>query len=269
MPSRSELLSQVFLKERDLVASLVERSSIGKQDTVLEIGPGRGIITDELLKRAGKVIAAEKDPRLFHELSQRYQGNPSIEIHNVDVLKFKLPDFEYKVFSNIPFAIEGQLVRTLIDHPHNPPIDTYLIMRREVAERLAGVPKEGQFSILHKPWFQLEIFHNFRRDDFKPKPKVESSMLRFKKREEPLIDPQNRRLYELFIKQGFGGGRRLRQNMEPAFTQNQLNQLARNLGFRLSNMPSQLTFKQWLGMFKFFLQGISEDQRRKFISKVR
>jgi len=269
MPSRSKLLSQVFLKERDLVASLIERSSIGKQDTVLEIGPGRGIITDELLKRAGKVIAVEKDPRLFHGLSQRYQGNPSIEIHNLDVLNFKLPNCEYKVFSNIPFAIEGKLVIRLIDHPHNPPIDTYLIMRRKVAERLAGVPKEGQFSILHKPWFQLEIFHNFRRDDFKPKPKVESSMLRFKKREEPLIGLQDRRLYELFIKQGFGGGRMLRQNMEPAFTQKQLNRLARDLGFRSSDMPSQLTFEQWLGMFEFFLQSIPEDQRKKFISKAR
>jgi len=267
MSSRSKLLSQVFLKERSLVTSLVKRSSIGSEDTVLEIGPGKGIITDELLRHARRVIAVEKDPRLFHELIQRYQGNASIKIYNADILRFKLPDFEYKVFSNIPFAIEGQLVRNLIDHPHNPPVDTYLIMRRKVVRRLAGIPKEGQFSILHKPWFQLEIFHNFGRDDFIPKPKVESSMFRFKKREEPLVDPQHRRLYELFVKQGFGGGRRLRQNMQPIFTKNQLNRLAGDFGFRLDNMPSQLSFKQWLGMFEFFLQGISEDQRRKFVQR--
>lgn len=267
MPSKSELLSQVFLKDRDLVAVLVERSSVGKQDIVLEIGPGQGIITGELVKRAGKVVAVEKDPQLYNRLAQRYQGNLSVELYNADILKFNLPQLPYKVFSNIPFAIEGQLIRKLIDDPHNPPIDAYLIMRREVAERLVGVPREGQFSILHKPWFDLEIFHSFQRDDFKPKPKVESSMLRFKKRETLLISRGDKRLYELFIKQGFGGGKRLRQNLAPVFTPNQLNHLAQDLDFRINDMPSQLVFDQWFGMFEFLRNEVPESQKQKFISK--
>lgn len=268
MPSRSELLSQVFLQERELVASLVERSSINKQDIVLEVGSGRGIITDELLKRAGRVIAVEKDHYLYRELVQKYQGNSSIEIHNADILRFGLPDFKYKVFSNIPFAIEGQLTKDLIDHPHNSPVDTYMIMRRRVAERLAGVPRDGQFSLLHKPWFDLEIFYNFKKSDFKPRPKVESSMFRFRKRENTLINKREKRLYELFIKAGFGGGRRLSQNLSLVFTKNQLNRLAQDFRFRTNDKPTQLIFEQWLGMFEFLLREVSEEQRRKFISKM-
>ncbi len=250
MPSRSELLSQVFLKDRNLVSSLVEKSSIGVYDTVLEVGPGKGIITDELLKRAGRVIAVEKDPDLFRKLSQRYRENPSIELHNADILRFELPGFQYKVFSNIPFAIEGQLVRILIDHYRNPPVDTYLIMRRKVAERLAGISREGQFSVSHKPWFDLEIFHNFRRDDFKPKPKVECSMFRFMKKDKPLISDKDKRSYEFFVKSGFGGGGRLKQNILPFFTKDKFGRISQSLGFRPDDMPSQLNFKQWLELFR-------------------
>jgi len=269
MPSRSELLSQVFLKDRDLVSSLLEKSSICKDDTVLEAGPGTGIITDELLKKSGRVVAVEKDLELYRELQEKYQGNPSIKLYHRDVLKFALPNRPYKVFSNIPFAIEGQFVRKLIDDPRNPPQDSYLIMRREVAERMAGVPKDGQFSVLHKPWFDLEIFHKFRRNDFTPKPRVESSMMRFQRKEQPLVEREDKRLYELFVKQGYGGGRRLKQNLAPAFSSKQLNQLAQDHRFRVSDMPSQLAFEQWLGMFEFLNERVPEEQRRKFIARVR
>lgn len=269
MPSRSERLSQVFLKDRGLVASLVERSSIDLDDVVVEIGPGRGIITDELLQVSGKVIAVEKDPVLYQELATRYANDPRMELHRADFLHFGLPRTPYKVFSNIPFALESQIIRMLIDHPQNPPSDAYLIMRREVAERLAGESRQGQFSILHRPWFELEIFHRFRRDDFKPKPKVESSMLRFRKREQPLIGPEDKRLYKLFIRQGFGGGRRLRQNLSSAFAPNQLRQLAREFRFRENDMPSQLHFEQWLGMFEFLSRETPDSQKRKFISKTK
>jgi 23S rRNA (adenine-N6)-dimethyltransferase len=261
MPSRKKHLSQIFLKDNDLVTRLVKQSSINKNDTVLEIGPGKGIITNELIKRARKVIAVEKDPLLYKELVSKYKDCPTIDIYNTDILHFNLPTYPYKVFSNIPFALEGQIIRMLIDHPHNPPVDAYLVMRREVAERLAGVPKEGRFSILHKPWFELEIFHHFRREDFKPKPKVESSMLRFRKRKQPLIHESDKRLYELFIRQGFGGGRRIRQNLSLAFSFPQLKILSRNLGFKINNMPKDLTFEQWLKLFESTIHAPSNKKR--------
>lgn len=254
MPSRKELLSQVFLRDRDLVASLIRRSSIAGRDTVLEIGPGGGAITDELVKTAEKIIAVESDNELYQELQNRYTGNPKVELYNADILDFSLPSTPYRVFSNIPFAIEGRLVRKLIDDPRNPPDDAYLVMRREVAQRLAGIPKEGVFSIQHRPWFDLSIFYNFRRSDFQPKPKVESSMLRFTKREVPLVDDRYKTLYGRFIQQGFGGGRRLMQNLKRFFSENQLRKLALDLEFELDNKPSDLAFDQWLDLFGYFLK---------------
>lgn len=263
------LLSQVFLKDSELISSLLERSSIHSGDLVLEIGPGTGMITDQLIKRAGKVIAVEKDPQLFKQLQEKYAGDSRIELHCSNILNFRLPSKgDYKVFSNIPFAIEGVLVRRLL-RAKNPPIDAYLVMRKEVAERMAGVPKKGQFSVLYKSWFDLEIFYRFGRDDFRPKPKVESAMLGIHKREEPLVDKEDFRLYELFIKQGFGGGRRIKQNLTPAFTLGQLKRLAKEHRFKLKDKPSDLSLEQWIALFKFLRYGVPENQWRKFIAKVR
>lgn len=268
MPSKSEYLSQVFLKDRDLVVSLIERSSIGLRDIVLEIGPGQGIITRELVKRAGRVIAVEKDPQMYQALSGLVRDSNNLELYQADALSFPLPKEPYKVFANIPFAIEGRLVRRLIG-TKNPPKDAYLVMRREVVERMAGVPKESQFSILHKPWFDFEIFHKFRRGDFKPKPRVESAMFRIQKKEKPLINQKDARLFNLLVKQGFGGGRRIRQNLSLVFSSRQLKQFAQENNFRLSDKPSDLTLGQWLAVFEFLRHRVPENQRKKFIAEER
>lgn len=268
MPSKSEYFSQVFLKDRDLVVSLIERSSIGSRDIVLEIGPGQGIITRELVKRAGRVIAVEKDPQMCQALSGLVRDSNNLELYQTDALSFPLPKEPYKVFANIPFAIEGKLIRRLIN-AKNPPQDAYLVMRREVAERMAGVPKESQFSILHKPWFDFEIFHKFRRGDFKPKPRAESVMLKIRKKEKTLVDQEDARLFKLLVEQGFGGGRRIRQNLSLAFSSRQLKQLAQENNFHLSDKPSDLTLEQWLAVFEFFRHRVSESQRKKFMAKAR
>jgi len=273
MPSKRERLSQVFLKDGDLVSYLIkERSSLNEGDLVVEIGPGNGIITEQLLETVSKVIAVEIDPRLFCNLELRYKGNPRIELVKANILNFKFPEQPYKIFSNIPFAIEGELVRRLMDDIPNSPDDAYLVVRREYAERWVGVTasgqgREGLFSVLHKPWYELDIVHLFSREDFRPKPRVNSALFRFKRRSKPFVSKDDRQLYEAFVKQGFGGGRRIRQNLSPVFKRNQLQQLASNLNFSLNDMPSKLTFRQWFEMFKFWLQETPENQKARLTKK--
>lgn len=268
MPSKKDLLSQVFLKDVALVASLVEKSSIGRDDTVIEIGPGKGIITETLAKGCKKVIAVEIDPILHAQLIRRFGLNPKIELHNTDFLEFSLPRQPYKVFANVPFAIEGQVARRLFDDPHAPE-DTYLIMRAEIGRRFAGVPKESQFSVLHKPWFEASIFRRFNPEDFTPKPKVETVMLRYKKRESPLVEDEFRSVYIRFVELGFGGGQRtLKGNLRHILSYNQFKRAAREGGFSLEDPPSSLSFKQWLLLFRSYLAIIKEKEiYRKGVSR--
>ncbi len=242
-------LSQVFLCSPELARKLIGRSSIGKSDLVLEIGPGTGLLTSPLLRAAKRVIAIERDPDLHRALQQQFCHYKNLRLVCADFLQFQLPQEPYKVLANIPFAIEGRVIRKLIDAP-NPPEDCYLVMRKEVAERLAGITRDGQFSILHKPWFEFEIVHRFERSDFIPKPKVESVMLRFVKRTSPLLPKQERSRFRQFIIIGFGGGRRVRQNLSNIFSPHQLRTLSRELKFSPDAKPSDLSFSQWLSLYR-------------------
>lgn len=258
--SRSEQFSQVFLKSEELVSRLVDGSSITKDDAVLEIGPGRGIITDKLLQKSKGVIAVEKDPNLARSLQQRYEGTPNIQIVNTDILRYRLPQFPYKVFSNIPFAIEGQLIRIFLNVPSGLK-DGYLFMRREYAMRFAGLPRESQFHVTYSPWFDIEIFRSLRREDFQPKPMVDTDILRFKLKEEPLLDTKDKPLFEEFVRQGYGNGPTVRQSLGGLLSRNQLIRLAQDFDFNIHNRPSDLALNQWVGMFKFY-RSFSGSYRR-------
>lgn len=248
---RRKELSQIFLRSPELVNRLVGSSSIGKTDVVLEIGPGEGIITDALLQKASLVTAVERDPVLYSRLKQQFYRRQNLNLVCADFLSFQLPNEPYKVFANTPFSIEGKIVRKLIDAP-NPPEDCYLILRREVAERLAGIPRNGQFSVLHKPWFQFEIFHRFKRNDFTPKPKVKSVMLRFLKQPYPLLPESEKLRFQQFATDIFGGGRRMRQNLRRVFNPSQIRSLAQQLKLNLDAKRSDLSLLQWIYLYRFF-----------------
>lgn len=248
--SRQRQLSQVFLHSPELVNQLTGKSSIDPKDTVLEIGPGKGIVTGSLVEKAGKVIAVERDPVLYSQLKQQFSARKNIDLICADFLSYKLPNGPYKVFANIPFSIEGKIIRKLID-AQNPPGDCYLIMREELAKRLAGIYKNGLFAVMHKPWFDFEIFHHFKQRDFTPGPKVETVMLRFTKKIYPLLPETEKPQFQKFVTNIFGGGRRMRQNLRREFSSSQINILARKLRLNLNAKPSHLSISQWISLYRY------------------
>lgn len=200
-------LSQRFFHNRQLVQKLVRQSSIGSNDLVIEIGPGKGIITQELLVVAREVIAVELDERLYQYLYQHFSTATNLRLVRQDFLNFLLPQKSYKVFANLPFDVEGLIVRKLVDAP-NPPQDCYLVVRRDVALRWAGISYRGQFSAKYRPWFEFSLIHKFRRQDFTPKPRVASVMLRIKRRDNPLLPWAQKNNYQRFIEDQFQSRRR-------------------------------------------------------------
>ncbi len=173
--------SQNFLHDRELVSKLVRGSSLAPSDSVLEIGPGRGIITHELLKIAGHVTAIEIDPSL------RIPSRPKLTLIHQDFLQFTLPQKPYKVFSNIPFNITGEIIKKLFLSP-NPPTDSYLVIQNEAAAKFTTSPHHNSMlAILFYPLFSLKIIHHFSPTDFHPRPQIRSCLLRIHKLKTPLI----------------------------------------------------------------------------------
>ncbi len=190
--------SQNFLTSQKLINKLVRESSITAQDTVLEIGPGTGVITRELLKITSQVVAIEIDPKF------QYSAHPYIY---GDFLTLPLPKKPYKVFSNIPFNITGEIVRKLLQS-ESPPSDSYLIMQKQAASKfIANSHNNTMAAILYYPWWNIHITHKFKRTDFIPPPQVDCVLLQIKARPISLIDPKLKQTYLDFVSYHFGRDR--------------------------------------------------------------
>ncbi len=257
--------SQNFLKSSKLVNRLISKSSINSKDVVYEIGPGKGIITQELAKKCSQVVAIEADKKLYLKLCQKFGSNNKIKFILDDFLKFKLPGKGvYKIFSNIPFNLTADIVKKLTQ-AKNPPKDTYLIVQREAALKFAGQPyyKESQYSLLLKPLFELKIVAKLKRTDFRPQPEVNAVLLEIKKGEKPLVEQNQLQLYRDFVIYGFNQWKpTLKESLRKIFTGIQFNRLSNDLNFSRTAKPTDLNIDQWLGLFKLFTEKVPEDKQR-------
>ncbi len=250
--NKRKSLAQNFLTKSHFAVTLLNESSINQNDTIYEIGPGKGRLTKEIAKRVKKIIAIEKDHALYVKLLRKFGHTDNITVHNADFLSFKIKESHYKVFANVPFNITSAVVRKLV-YTENPPEEAYLIVQREAAEKFIGVPKTTQFSVLLKPRFFLKITRYFRRTDFSPIPSVDVAMLHIKKRNCPLVATKDTMIYESFIKRGFGVWKKnLKTNYKGIFSYQQWKRLSRDFAFPIHAKPSELSFGQWLDLFKFY-----------------
>ena len=243
-------LSQNFLTNSRLVASLLDRFDLGADSVVYEIGPGKGIITEQLALRFRRVIAIEKDQRLAASLMRKFGDWPNVTIHPGDFLGYPLPHNSYNVFANIPFNITAAIV-TKLTTVENPPEVAYLAMQRKAGRMFIGKPQESLRTILLKPWFETEIVHRFQRSDFAPAPRVDVVMLRLRKRGPPLVGEMDRPFFRNFVVYVFTHGQPAGANpLTNLFPGRQRAVLERSLGIDLTARPTSLTLAQWLRLFE-------------------
>src|SRR5437868_305915 len=262
-------LAQNFLRSPKLVRRLVRMSHIGLSDTVYEIGPGNGIITAALASVAGQVIAIERDPELVRSLRERFGPIENVAIIEKDFLDYSFsirsrarvpslsvdrqaPSSGYKIFANIPYNRTTQIMRKIL-YERSRLCEAYLIVQKEAAKRFSGSPRDTLFSILAKPFFDLQILLQLKRTDFWPVPNVDSVLLSIKRRARPPIEPQDIAAYREFVQYGFGRWKpNLRLGFKNVFTYTQWKRLARDLGFPLNATPTELSVEQWLGLYQRF-----------------
>lgn len=258
---RKHFLAQNFLRSPEMVHRLVASSSIGPCDVVYEIGPGKGIITAELARAAKRVVAIEKDQKLVRLLRERFRSVKNIEIIEQDFLEFSIREREYKIFANIPYSMTASIVRKILYVPPVPR-EAYLILQKEPARKFSGRPNETLFSLLAKPFFEFQIVAELKRTDFAPVPDVDSVHLRIARRDAPLMQKEEAALYREFVQYGFGRWKRyLRLAFKRVFTYKQWKRLSQELRFPLNATPTELTFEQWLGLFKAFKRRLALTDR--------
>ena len=257
---QKDSLSQNFIKYPDLVAQLLDSSNLKRSDTVLEIGPGRGIITHQLLRRVSHVIVVEKDNILAAKLIELNKNSPKLKIIPKDFLDCTLPSIPYKVFSNIPFSLTSQIITKFL-RSANIPDSMYLIMQLEAAQKYLGLPLETQSSLLTKPWYEIKIVGDIDRSTFTRKPQVNIVFVEFKKRPIPFIKDENKRQFRQFIIYGFHQWQpTILDAYQKVFNYAQLKKIEKT--YKLTDLkPTQVSFDTWLQLFKTYLKITSADQK--------
>ncbi len=211
---------QNFLKSPAVAGRMVEAAEISSADLVLEIGPGKGALTEKLLPRARQVFAVEKDERLVFYLTLKFKEGfkkNKLVIVGADILKFDpatigLQAGGYKIVANIPYYITGEFLRRFLSGVVSP-AKMVLMVQKEVADRiLARDAKESILSISIKAYGEPKYLETVGAELFTPKPKVDSAMLMIDKiSREFFADISEERFFNV-VKRGFAHKRKLLVN---------------------------------------------------------
>lgn len=249
-------LGQHWLKDRLVLADIAECAELTPEDTVLEIGPGLGTLTSELLKRAGRVIAIEFDEDLARKLPGQFPGK-NLEVITSDILSFDLTSLpaNYKVVANIPYYITSKIVRLLMTAENKPSI-AVLLTQKEVAQRLAAEP--GDMSILA---ISAQLFSEVSLGSvvpaalFTPPPKVDSQVVILKTRSEPLVPAAAESDFYHVVKAGFSAKRKkLRSSISGGLRLSKLEteELLKKAAIDPELRAENLSIEQWKRLTKVF-----------------
>lgn len=247
--------SQNFITNRKLIHRIIRLADIGSNDTVLEIGTGKGHLTEVLCGKADSVYSIEIDRKLYESAGKRLARYTNLKLIYGDFLKYDLPaKGDYKVFSNIPYFITTQIIEKLTNGS-NPPSDIWLVMEKGAAKRFMGMPKETEKSLLLKVNWDMKIVYHFRREDFHPMPSVDSVLVHFSRKEVPDLDRNEYPGFQKFIrhslKYGVCGNRGL-------LTKRQVSVALKQAGLPHTHEDGVTLYIQWLCLFRCY-QKMNKD----------
>lgn len=261
--------SQNFIKSQALAEHLVGLCKFKNTDTVIEIGPGKGIFTQFLVKKTKTVVAIEKDPKLAADLKMRYLDNKNITVVAKDFLEWNLPkDFKYKVIGNIPFSLSSSITRKLLES-QNPPEEVFFIVQKEFVERLMGKEKgETLFSLGFKPWFITKSLNQINPKEFSPVPSVNPVFISIAKNNLPSISLGLKNSYLKFISYCFNFNNPVKHKVfEKIFTRKQQLIIKQRTGISLDKELGEIVFSEWVNLFNTFMLYSNNEIKNEVIGK--
>jgi len=263
-PARAKKrLGQHFLKHPSLARKIVAGLGLEEGDTVVEIGCGTGALTGNLVGQGCHYVGVEVDALLYSQLRQRFSG-PGIEFLNRDILALDLGDIRkrhagngFRVVGNLPYAISSPILQHLARH--SDIIDLAVVMlQAEVADRLAAGPGGRDYGVL-----SLIVQYHFRPEPlfvvppqaFKPKPKVDSKVVRLVPRPRRPLRPAEESLFFVFVKQAFSQRRKTLRNclgeVQPEAWA-RLSQTLLELGYPATVRAEKISLTHFLQLFDSF-----------------
>ena len=270
-------LGQNFLADRSYLAPILDAAEVGSSDAVLEIGPGKGVLTEALAERAGCLVAVELDDRLIEPLRQQFAGRPHVHIVHGDILEQapgrlvadacgkgrEIGDWRleishsptsnlqspisYKVVANLPYYITSAVLRHLLEAAQ-PPTSAVVMVQWEVAQRICAAP--GDMSLLAVSvqfYAEPRIVQCVPAAAFSPRPKVDSAILHLRVRPQPAVAMDPARFFAV-VRAGFSQKRKQIHNSLAAGLQLDkatVQQWLANAGIDPARRAETLSLDEW------------------------
>jgi 16S rRNA (adenine1518-N6/adenine1519-N6)-dimethyltransferase len=249
-------LGQNFLFERGIVQRMVRSARIGADDTVVEVGPGLGILTDELLLRCGRVIAIELDRTLAAHLTSQFGDNPKFSLHSGDALRVDLDHVlagvaAYKLAANLPYGVAAAVIRRFLE-ADKAPTQLTVMLQLEVAERLVATPPNMTILSVATQFYSVpRIAFHVHPTVFIPPPNVESAVAILDVRPEPPLLGTDRDLFFKIVNAGFRQKRKQVANSMAAeldLPKAQVLAWLADAGIDSMRRAQTLTVDEWIGV---------------------
>lgn len=250
-------LGQHFLINRDVARRIVEAARLQSDDTVLEIGAGRGALTGYLLSEVRRVIAVEMDPALCAGLGKTFSGHPGFVLLNQDILKVHwdtlmgwAEGYPVVVVGNLPYQITSPVLFTLLEHRARIS-RAVLMVQHEVAQRLEACPGTRAYgipSIMVQRHSRVRVQFKVGPRCFYPAPRVDSSVVELDFTDSSSSVPQDEALFEAMVKAAFQQRRKMLKNALSSFMTpiDALEQAARSASIDLRRRPETLSIEEFV-----------------------
>lgn len=260
-------LGQHFLIDRSVLKTITSAAELTVDDIVVEVGPGLGVLTKELIDGSGKVLSIEVDKKLADTLRHTFSSCPNFTVVNADILDLDIADListhvseikrrhSYKVVANLPYYIASPILRRFLESPLKP--STIVVMvQKEVGQSMAGGP--GDMSLLSvsiQLYGKPSIVEYIPPECFYPQPKVDSAIIRINVYPKPAIDVEDITGFFEVVKAGFSTPRKQLRNslsIGLGIPTSEVNEILEQVKIAPQRRPQTLSLEEWAALYQVF-----------------
>jgi 16S rRNA (adenine1518-N6/adenine1519-N6)-dimethyltransferase len=245
-------LGQNFLIDTKVINDMIEAAGLSKNDCVLEVGPGLGVLTEKLAEKAGKVVAIEKDKKFAEYLKKKFKSYNNVEIIHGDILKEEIKLKKYKIIANLPFYLTSRFMRQFLEMKNKPDL-MVLLMQKEVAGRIASEP--GKYSVLTVSsllYGMPKVMRQISPKSFYPRPDVDCAVLKMDIYDEPKYKVDDVELFFKIVKSGFSARRKQIHNTLSAGLQIEgsvIKEILKEAGIDSKRRAQTLNMDEWVELY--------------------
>ncbi|WP_234572505.1 23S ribosomal RNA methyltransferase Erm [Rhodohalobacter sp. 614A] len=250
---------QHFTVSKQLITDAINLANLLPNDTVMDIGAGKGYLTIHLSQLCKKVIAIEKDRVLARILEKRFSNCKNVDVIRSDFRDYVFPDKSFKVVSNIPYGITSDILKSLMFQQAEFFSGGTIITQLEVAEKLFSGKLYNPYAILYHTFFDLRFIHEIPPASFTPPPAVMSALIQIRKKQNPMVQFSQKKKYLGFL---FHLLRKpdipARTALKSLFRKRQVRNIVAKYGIDPDSDITQLSPKEWANCFKELLDKVPE-----------